>query len=167
MLSTCGLKMADNTEEIPATSCSVPGEYPLISATADGGEKPHNNDPDDDDDDSTTTRQPKRKKNCPTSLTNFESIKHSSPNSSFSFTFDTNFAATPEFTPKFGSFNSSVAAPETDRRSQIPATCKRKAEAEEEVEQVVEEEEKSEGSEERGEIGTILSSIDGVETSVD
>ncbi|KAI7992098.1 hypothetical protein LOK49_LG12G02358 [Camellia lanceoleosa] len=155
--------MADNTEEIPATSCSVPGEDPLISATADGGEKPHNNDPDDNDDDSTTTRQPKRKKNCPTSLTNFESIKHSSPNSSFSFTFDTNFAATPEFTPKFGSFNSLVAAPETDRRSQIPATCKRKAEAEEEVE----EEEKSEGSEEGREIGTILSSIDGVETSVD
>ncbi|PSS01709.1 Soluble starch synthase [Actinidia chinensis var. chinensis] len=121
--------MADTTEEIPAATCSPPGEDPPVPATIDGGEKPKNK-----------MERPKKRKKCPISLDKFEAInKQNLPNSSFSFTFDTKFSEIPEVTPKFGSFNSPELGP-------TPATSKSKATEEEE------EEESGEVSVERREI---------------
>ncbi|KAA8517887.1 hypothetical protein F0562_015361 [Nyssa sinensis] len=120
-----------NVDDNPATSRSLPGEKsdscedPPISATASSGElKAKKRDPD-------MVCEPKRKKNCPSALDNFESIKPSS-NSNFSFSFDTDFVATPEVTPKFGSFNMAAVAsrPEMDQCSQNPASKEKVEEGE-------------------------------------
>uniref|UniRef100_A0A5B7BY94 Uncharacterized protein n=1 Tax=Davidia involucrata TaxID=16924 RepID=A0A5B7BY94_DAVIN len=124
-----------NVDGTLATSCSIPGEKsdscedPPISATLSSGElKAKKRDPD-------MVCEPKRKKNCPSALDKFESIKESSSKSSFSFSFDTNFVATPEVTPKFGSFNlvAVAARPEMDQCCQIPASKEKDEEGEPEV----------------------------------
>ncbi|KAL6988097.1 hypothetical protein U1Q18_013841 [Sarracenia purpurea var. burkii] len=131
----------NNTEEIPAADCLVAAEDPPVFAAAEGSENP-NKDPD-------PTHRSKRRKSCPTSLDKFESIKQ--PN--FSFTFDTNFAGTPDSTPRFGSFNS----PELGQLRQIPGTSKRKSGTEEDKYGVGEE----------SEVESALSSVDGIESSVE
>ncbi|KAM7505194.1 hypothetical protein LguiB_004098 [Lonicera macranthoides] len=145
--------MADlKTDEIPATTCSIPGKNsvsgadPRVSAANSDGDM---KDPD-------TDRDAKRRKICPSSLEKLES-KNQLSNSSFSFSFDTKSAGTPQFTPKFGSFKLTEPSPEVDGCRQILAESPAKEDKEEE-------EEESEISDERREIVGVLSSIDGIKS---
>lgn len=89
------------------------GHEPPIRTTS-GSRDPKKDDPE-------TAPEPKRRRNCPEAL---EKIQESG---NFNFTFDTKFkGSTPQFTPKFGSFN-----------LVIPGKEKVKEEEEEEEREVV------------------------------
>ncbi|KAG9454796.1 hypothetical protein H6P81_007700 [Aristolochia fimbriata] len=113
--------MADNVDEIPATSSDVPGENSAGVETA-GNSDAAEGDPSDKREESTETeggeaekkleeakeegkdaetyREVKRRKNCPAALERSPSDR----GFSFSFAFDTSVCHN-DSTPKFGSFN--------------------------------------------------------------
>ncbi|KAI8559371.1 hypothetical protein RHMOL_Rhmol04G0168200 [Rhododendron molle] len=147
-------KATATDEEIPPTSSSIPAEDP--PSTTDNGvaEKLTDN----NDIDTTVAvlhQQPKRRrKNCPESLV--ETIKQSAASS---FTFDTPSCATPDSTPKFGSFDLGIIrCAEVAAKSEVGDT-RSESEAEAEVE-------KSEVS--GGKRREVIGSVDGVvESGVD
>lgn len=96
------------------------------------------NDPD-------TASKPKRRKSCPKALDKVQET------SNFNFTFDTKFNGyTPQFTPKFGSFNLVVSAKE-----------KVKEGAQEQKQEREEDEEQVEDNEGRGVVSSLIA-VDGI-----
>ncbi|KAH7844648.1 hypothetical protein Vadar_030225 [Vaccinium darrowii] len=153
-------KAAD--EEIPSTTLSIPSSEEDPPTTDGVEEKPTETD---NDVDTTVVDQPKkrRRKNCPTSLDKFETIKQSAINNSgFSFTFDTAFCSTPDSTPKFGSFDITRCT-QIQPKSEVNKTRSEELQREEEAE----DEEKSEASTSIV-VGEVIRSVDGVvESGVD
>lgn len=112
------LTMAENKAEISPAETPDSAEYsPFAGTTAREIS---------DTEQSETVREPKRRKNCPTALDNFQELAPS--NRAFSFSFDTRIAvSSPEFTPKFGSFNLGLVAapmptPESEPLRNIPGS---------------------------------------------
>lgn len=146
------------SDQAPAANCSSPapenwksGEDPSPPTTAGSWEeKPEIDDPD-------ILRQPKRRKNCPSALDNFDSVNPGS-NFGFSFSFDSKFSgcSTPEVTPKFGSFNRVKSVSSKDPKSEETVLN-------EEDEDDDDNEEKSDAIVEKNSLG-LLSSVDGIKT---
>ncbi|KAK9987035.1 hypothetical protein SO802_031986 [Lithocarpus litseifolius] len=110
---------------------------PSIPTTSDSLDS-KKNDPD-------TAPKPKRRKSCPKALDKVQET------SSFNFTFDTKFnGCTPQFTPKFGSFNLVVSAKEKVKEGA--------QEQEQEREEVEEQVEVNEG----GGVVSSLIAVDGI-----